>query len=70
MISALTELRYRKPQVEDFENIIYDTENWSSFSKGLYRNSLFHLIFLITGVSIGLTIGNLVFLRIIVQYLL
>ncbi len=59
MFSALAELRFRKPRVEDFEGIAADTE--AGLFKSLYKNRVLHLFWVITGSSIGLTIGNLSF---------
>lgn len=59
MFSALVELRFRKPRVEDFEGIAADTE--AGLFKSLYKNRVLHLFWVITGSSIGLTIGNLSF---------
>ena len=61
MYSALTELWFKKPQVEDFENIADDTDSMRGFIKSLYRNRVLHLILVIFLVSMGLTVGNLVF---------
>lgn len=61
MYSALTELWFKKPRVEDFENIAAQTENFRGFLKALYANRVLHLFFIIFAVSWGLTIGNLVF---------
>lgn len=66
MASALTELRYKKPHVKDFENIAKDIQDLGSFIKSLYQNRVMHLIFLIFSVSLGLTIGNLFFFKIII----
>ena len=70
MASALTELRYHKPQVEDFENIAKDIKDLRTFIKSLYKNRVVHLIFLIFSVSWGLTIGNLFFFKIILRGIL
>ena len=65
MAPALTELRYRKPRVEDFENIAKEIQDLPTFIKALYRNRVIHLIFLIFSVSWGLTIGNLFFFKVV-----
>ena len=70
MAPALTELRYRKPQVEDFENIATDIQDLRTFIKSLYKNRVMHLIFLIFSVSWGLTIGNLFFFKVVLTGLL
>ncbi len=70
MVSALTELRFHKPQVEDFENITKDTETFTAFTRSLYRNRVIHLLFLITSVSLGLTLGNLFFFYVILSGLI
>ena len=61
MYSALTELWFKKPRVEDFENIAQDTDTAAGFFRSLYRNRVVHLFFIIFGVSLGLTVGNFVF---------
>lgn len=70
MLSALVEARLKKPRVEDFEDVARDTENWSAFIKALYRNRVLHLFFVIWASSLGLTLGNLVFLKVFVDGLL
>lgn len=61
MVSALIELRFKKPRVEDFENIAADTDSFASFRRSLYQNRVLHLFFIIFAVSIGLTLGNFIF---------
>ena len=61
MLTALLELRERKPRVEDFENIAADTETFALFRHALYHNRVIHLIFLIFATGMGLTLGNLPF---------
>ncbi len=63
MFSALTEVWIHKPRVEDFERIAEDTMDLRSFFKSLYRNRILKLLWVITLVSTGLTIGNLTFLQ-------
>jgi pheromone shutdown-related protein TraB len=65
MISALLELRFKKPRVEDFESIARDTDTFANFRVSLYRNRVLHLFFIIIAVSLGLTIGNLVFINLV-----
>ena len=67
MASALVELKFKKPQVEDFESITRDTQDMKSFSTALYKNRVLHLIFLIMSVSFGLTIGNLFFFKVVLE---
>ncbi|MCB1173040.1 MAG: TraB/GumN family protein [Leptospiraceae bacterium] len=61
MLTALMELKYRKPRVEDFENIAGDTETFAQFRHALYHNRVIHIIFLIMATGMGLTLGNLPF---------
>ncbi len=61
MVSALLELRFKKPRVEDFESIAADTDTFANFRRSLYQNRVLHLFFIIFAVSMGLTIGNFVF---------
>lgn len=65
MVSALLELRFKKPRVEDFESIAADTDTFANFRRSLYQNRVLHLFFIIFAVSIGLTIGNLVFFGVV-----
>ncbi len=67
MVSALAELRSKKPQVEDFENIATSIHNFRTFVVSLYRNRVIHLLFLILSVSWGLTIGNIFFIKVILD---
>ncbi len=67
MLSALTEVRLRRPKVEDFERVAQDTGNWRAFLKALYGNRILHLFFVIWMVSFGLTIGNIIFLKVFVD---
>ncbi len=67
MVSTLVELRYRKPRVADFENIAKDIQGFRSLLVSLYKNRVLHILFLMSSVSIGLTIGNLFFLNIILN---
>lgn len=62
MLTALMELRERKPRVEDFENIAADTQTFTDFRHALYNNRVIHLIFLIFATGMGLTLGNLPFI--------
>ncbi len=61
MFPALTELWVRKPRVEDFENIARDTDTMGQLARSLYRNRVLNLFWIIMGVSMGLTVGNLIF---------
>ena len=61
MFSALTELWVHKPRVEDFENIARDTDTTGAFFRSLYRNRVLNLFWIIFAVSMGLTVGNLIF---------
>lgn len=61
MVSALLELRFKKPRVEDFERIAADTDSFAKFRRSLYQNRVLHMFFIIFAVSMGLTLGNLVF---------
>ena len=61
MVSALIELRFKKPRVEDFESIARDTETFAGFRRSLYRNRVLHLFFIIIAVSLGLNAGLAVF---------
>ncbi len=65
MITALAELRTKKPQVKDFENISADTKDFKTLTQSLYTNRVLHLLFLIMASSLGLTIGNLFFFKIL-----
>ncbi len=64
MISSLCEVRFKKPRVEDFENIASDTESFKGFLQSLYKNRVIHLAFLIFSISMGLAVGSLLFLKI------
>lgn len=57
MVSALIELRFKKPRVDDFESIAQDTETFTGFRRSLYRNRVLHLFFIIIAVSLGLNVG-------------
>ena len=63
MFSALTELYFRKPRVEDFENIAQDTDqdSFMGLMKGIYSNRVLKFFLIIFLVSMGLTVGNLIF---------
>ncbi len=61
MFSAMTELWLKKPRVEDFENIATDTDSFRSFLHSLYNNRVLKLFFIISMVSLGLTLGNIHF---------
>jgi pheromone shutdown protein TraB len=63
MFSALTEVWFNKPRVEDFEKIAEDTIDLKSTLKALYKNRVLKLFWIISMVSTGLTIGNLTFLQ-------
>lgn len=63
MFAAISEVTIHKPQVKDFENIAEDTKNFKNLLKALYTNRVLKLFWIITLVSIGLTIGNLAFLQ-------
>jgi len=67
MVSALTELKWKQPRVEDFESIASDTESFGGFLKALFKNRVLHLFWIILAVSWGLTFGNFFFLYVIVQ---
>ncbi|MEQ8353619.1 MAG: TraB/GumN family protein [Leptospiraceae bacterium] len=70
MFPALTENWLRKPRVEDFERIADDTETAGGLFRSLYTNRVLHLIWVVLLVSLGLTIGNLEFLRVLFALLL
>lgn len=70
MFPALTENWLRKPRVEDFESIADDTETAAGLIKSLYTNRVLHLFWVVMLVSMGLTVGNLEFLRVLVAMLL
>lgn len=70
MFSALTELWADKPRVEDFENIARDTDSASLLFRSLYRNRVLNLFWIIFTVSMGLTLGNLIFFSEFVRTLL
>lgn len=70
MLSALTELRYNKPRVEDFENIAQDTDSLGGFWRSISHNRVIHLIAVTFGSSLGLTLGNLVFMSRYLQFML
>jgi pheromone shutdown protein TraB len=67
MFAALTELRFHKPRVEDFERIAADTEDWNALKSGIYANRVLRLFLIIVAVSLGLSIGNLVFLKVFIS---
>ena len=70
MFPALTENWLRKPRVEDFESIAEDTETAGGLFRSLYKNRVMHLFWVVMLVSMGLTIGNLEFLRVLIALLL
>ncbi|MBI3394909.1 MAG: TraB family protein [Spirochaetia bacterium] len=61
MFGALTELKFRHPRVEDFENIASETETLRGFLRSLYQNRVMHLLFVTTMISTGFSIGLVVF---------
>ncbi len=61
MFSALTEVWLKKPRVDDFENIARDTSDFKGFMRSLYYNRILKLFWIITLVSFGLTVGNIIF---------
>ncbi|MCB1168861.1 MAG: TraB/GumN family protein [Leptospiraceae bacterium] len=70
MFPAFTENWLRRPRVEDFERIAEDTDTAGGLFKSLYTNRVLHLIWVVMLVSMGLTIGNLEFLRVLVGIVL
>ncbi len=70
MFPALTENWLRKPRVEDFERIAEDTETAGGLFKSLYTNRVLHLFWVVMLVSLGLTVGNVEFLRALFAILL
>ncbi|MBI40186.1 MAG: Pheromone shutdown protein [Leptospiraceae bacterium] len=70
MFPALTENWLRKPRVEDFERIAEDTETAGGLFKSLYTNRVLHLFWVVLLVSLGLTVGNVEFLRVLFALLL
>ena len=61
MYSALTELWLHKPRVQDFESIADDTDTVSGLFKSLYANRVLKLFWIVFLVSLGLTVGNMIF---------
>lgn len=68
MFAALTEVWLKKPRVDDFENIAADTDDMKSFLHSLYSNRVLKLFWIITMVSMGLTLGNLFFWAVILGW--
>ena len=67
MVTALVELRSKKPTVQDFENLGKDVKDLKSFFANIYKNKVLHLIFLIFATSTGLTIGNVIFFKFLIS---
>lgn len=60
MFSALTEVYFREPRVEDFEDLSgLDLESARGFLESINRNRVLKLFMVIILVSLGLTLGNL-----------
>ena len=69
MFAALTELRFRKPRVADFENVAADTADWATLRSSLFRNRVLHLFLVVMLVTLGLTVGNLVMANVVLRFL-
>ena len=67
MASAIIQVKLSKPRVGDFERISQDLDSMKGFFKGLYENKILNLFWLIWLVSLGLTIGNLIFIYYIID---
>lgn len=68
MITALLELRSRRPSVQDFEGIASETETFRGFVRALYQNPVLHLIFLFVTVGWGLLLSTIVYFSVVLPW--